>query len=135
MQDILNNRLNSLCYGLSVPTSTENFLVKWQQLRDNEISQIPKGLVNASRGELFHDEFPSPPGPDFFKLPPVGPADDNFIRPDDLPDVLRTPIIGKFSRPLTNMVDDRKNIIEVTPKNMKQILKKKICLSHWQNFF
>ena len=63
MQDILNNRLNRLRYGPSVPTSTEKFLTRRQQLRDNEISQIPKGLVNARRGELFPDEFPSP-GPD-----------------------------------------------------------------------
>ena len=28
----------------------------------------------------------------------------------------QTPIIDKFSRPLTKMVDDRKNTIEVTPK-------------------
>ena len=70
MQDILNNRLNRLRYGPSVPTSTEKFLTRQQQLRDNEISQIPKGLVSARRGELFPDQFPSP-GPDFFKPPPV----------------------------------------------------------------
>ena len=96
MHNILNNRLNRLRYGSSIPTSTENVLARQQQLRDNEISQIPKGLVNARRGELFPDEFPSPPGPDFFEPPPVFPADDNFIRPDDLPDVSQTPIVDKF---------------------------------------
>ena len=116
MQDILNNRLNRLRYNPSVPISTENFLARRQQLRDNEISQIPKGLVNARKGELFPDEFPSLPGPEFFEPPPVVPAYDSFIRPDDLPDVPQTPIIDKFSRPLTKMVDDRKNTIEVTPK-------------------
>ena len=114
--DILNNRLNRLRYGPSVPTLTENFLARRQQLRDNEISQIPKVLVNARRGELFPDEFHSPLGPDFFEPLAVVPADDSFIRPDDLPDVPQTPIIDKFSRPLTKMVDDRKNTIEVTPK-------------------
>ena len=125
MQDILNNRLNRLRYGPSVPTSTEKFLTRRQQLRDNEISQIPKGLVNARRGELFPDEFPSPPGPDFFEPPPVVPADDSFIRPDDLPDVPQTPIIDKFSRPLTKMVDDRKNTIEVTPKKPEADIEEK----------
>ena len=33
-----------------------------------------------------------------------------------MPDVPQTPIIDKFSRPLTKMVDDGKNTIEVTPK-------------------
>ena len=125
MQDVLNNRLNRLHYGPSVPTSTENFLARRQQLRDNEISQIPKGLVNARRGELLPDEFPSPPGPDFFKPPPIFPANDSFIRPDDLPDVLQTPIIDKFSRPLTNMVDDWKNTIEVTPKKPETDIEEK----------
>ena len=106
MQDILNNRLNRLRYGPSVPTSIEKFLARRQQLRGNEISQIPKGLVNARRVELFSDEFSSPPGPDFFEPRPVVPADASFIRPDDLPDMPQTPIIDKFSRPLTKMVDD-----------------------------
>ena len=68
MQDILNNRLNRLRYSLSVSTSTEKFLARRQELRDNEISQIPQGLVSARRGELFPDEFQSPPGPDFLNL-------------------------------------------------------------------
>ena len=126
MQDILNNRLNRLRYGPSVPTSTEKILTRRQQLRDNEISQIPKGLVSARRGELFPDQFPSPPGPDFFKPPPVAPANDSFIRPDDLPDVPQTPIIDKFSRPLTKMVDDRENTIEVTPKKPEADIEEKI---------
>ena len=116
MQDILNNRLNRLCYGPSVPTSTEKFLAGRQHIKDNEISQIPKGLVSARRAKLFPDQFPSSPGPEFFEPPPVVPADDSFIRSDDLPDVPQTPIIDKFSRTLTRMVDDRKTTIEVRPK-------------------
>ena len=57
MQDILNNRLNRLRYGPSVPTSTEKFLARRQQLRDNEISQIPKGLVSTRRGNYFWMNF------------------------------------------------------------------------------
>ena len=95
-------------------------MARRQQLRDNEISQIPKGLINANRGELFTDEFPSPPGPDFFELPPVVPADDSFIKPDDLPDVQQTP---------------KKILFKLRLKNLKQILKKKNCLNHWQNLF
>ena len=125
MQDILNNRLNRLRYGPSVPTSTEKFLARRQQLRDNEIFQIPKGLVSARRAKLFPDQFPSPPGPEFFEPPPVARADDSFIRPDDLPDVPQTPIIDKFSRPLTKMVDDRKNTIEVTPKKPEADIEEK----------
>ena len=125
MQDILNNRLNRLRYGPSVPNSTEKFLTRRQQLRENEISQIPKGLVSVRRGELFPDQFPSPPGPDFFEPPPIVPANDSFIRPDDLPDVPQTPIIDKFSRPLTKMVDDRKNTIEVTPKKPEADIEEK----------
>ena len=124
MQDILNNRLNRLRYGPSVPTSTEKCLARRQQLRDNNIFQIPKGLVNARRGELFPDEFPSPPGPDFFEPPPVFPADDSFIRPDDLPDVPQISIVDKFSRPLTKMVDDRKNTIEITSKKSEADIEK-----------
>ena len=125
MQDILNNRLNRLRYGPSVPMSTEKFLARRQQLRDNEISQIPKGLVSTRRGELFPDEFPSPPGPEFFEPPPVVPADDSFIRPDDLPDVPQTPIVDKFSRPLTKMVDDQKNTIEITSKKPEADIEEK----------
>ena len=121
MQDILNNRLNRLRYDPSVPISTEKFLARRQQLRDNEISQIPKGLVNARRGELFPDEFPSLPGPDFFEPPPVLPTNDSFISQDDL----QTPIIDKFSRPLTKIVDDRKNTIKVTPKNPETDIEEK----------
>ena len=125
MQDILNNRLNRLRYSLSVSTSTEKFLARRQELRDNEISQIPQGLVSARRGELFPDEFQSPPGPDFFEPPPVVPADDSSIRPEYLPDVPQTPIVDKFSRPLTKMVDDRKNTIEVTPKKPEADIEEK----------
>ena len=125
MQDILNNRLNRLRYDPSVPISTEKFLARRQQLRDNEISQIPKGLVNARRGELFPDEFSPPPRPDFFEPPPVVPAEDSFMRPDDLPDVLQTLTIDKFSRSLTKMVDDRKKAIEVTPKQPETDIEEK----------
>ena len=99
-------------------------MARRQQLRDNNIFQIPKGLVNARRGELFPDEFPSPPGPDFFEPPPVFPADDSFIRPDDLPDVPQISIVDKFSRPLTKMVDDRKNTIEITSKKSEADIEK-----------
>ena len=100
-------------------------MARWQQLRDNETSQIPKGLVNVRRGELFPDKFPSPPGPDFFEPPPVVPADDSFIRPDDVPDVPQTPIIDKISRPLTKMAGDQKNTIEVTPKKSETDIEEK----------
>ena len=53
MQDILNNRLNRLRYGPSVPTSTEKRLARRQQLRDNDISQIHKGLVVPEGGKYF----------------------------------------------------------------------------------
>ena len=119
MQDILNNRLNTLRYG-----PTKKYLTRRQKWIDNE-TQIPKGLVNARRGELFPDEFPSPPGPDFFEPPPVVPADDSFIRPDDLPDVPQTPIIDKISRPLTKMAGDQKNTIEVTPKKSEADIEEK----------
>ena len=125
MQDILNKRLNRLRYGPSVLTSTEKFLARRQQLRDNEISQIPKGLVSTRRGELFPGEFSSPPGSEFFEPPPVVPADDSFIRPGDLPDVPQTPIVGKFSRPLTKVVDDRKNTIEITSKKSEADIEEK----------
>ena len=125
MQDILKNRLNRLRYGPSVPTSTEKFLARRQQLKDKEIFQIPKGLVSARRAELFPDQFPSPPGPEFFEPPPVVPAGDSFIRPSDLPDVPQTPIIDKFSKPLTKMADDRKNTIEVTPKKPEADIEEK----------
>ena len=126
MQDILNNRLNRLRYGSSVPTSTETFLARRQQVKKKkEISQIPEGLVSARRAELFPDQFPSSPGPEFCKPPPVVPPDDSFIRPDDLPDVPQTPIIDKFSRPLTKMIDDRKNTIEVTPKKPEEDIEEK----------
>ena len=125
MQDVLNNRLNRLHYGPSVPTSTENFLDRRQQVRDNEISQIHKGLVSTRRGESFPDDFPSLPEFEFFKPPPVVPAGDNFIRPDDLPDVPQTPIVDKFSRPLTKMVDDQKNTIEITSKKPEADIEEK----------
>ena len=37
----------------------------------------------------------------------------------------QTPIIDKFSRPLTKMVDDRKNTIEVTPKKPEADIEEK----------
>ena len=65
-------------------------------------------------------------------LTPVVPADDSFIRSHDLPDVLQTPIIDNFSRPLTKI---KQIPLKLHLKNLKHILKKKICLSHWQNIF
>ena len=41
-----------------------------------------------------------------------------------MPDVPQTPIVDKFSRPLTKMVDDRKNTIEITSKKSEADIEK-----------
>ena len=55
-------------------------------------------------------------------LTPVVPADDSFIRSHDLPDVLQTPIIDNFSRPLTKI---KQIPLEVTPKKPETYIEEK----------
>ena len=84
-----------------------------------------KGYLVPEGGELFPDEFPFHPGPEFFKHPPAVSADDSFIRPGDLPNVPQTPVVDKFSRPLTKIVDDQKNTIEITSKKPEADIEEK----------
>ena len=131
--DILNNRLNRLRYGSITPNQEEKILAKRLSERQREIAQIPKGTVKSrkSNAGLFQPILPDtlPPTPnrdDYWPPPPVGPSDNNFIKlqlppkrqfsPKTKPQLPPKPIIDNFARPLTKIIDDQKNTIQIIPK-------------------
>ena len=131
--DVLNNRLNRLRYGSITPNQEEKTLAKRLSERQREIAQIPKGTVKSrkSNAGLFQPILPDtlPPTPnrdDYWPPPPVGPSDNNFIKlqlppkrqfsPKTKPQLPPKPIIDNFARPLTKIIDDQKNTIQIIPK-------------------
>ena len=60
---------------------------------------------------------PTPIRDNFWPPPSVEPSDEIFIRPE-LSDTKR-PLTDDFSRPLTKIIDSKKNKIEVIPKTEK----------------
>ena len=131
--DILNNRFNRLRYGSITPNQEDKILAKRLSERQREIAQIPKGPVKSRKSNvgLFQPILPDtlPPTPnrdDYWPPPPVGPFGNNFIKPQlppkrqfspkTKPQLPPKPIIDNFARPLTKIIDDEKNTIQIIPK-------------------
>ena len=131
--DILNNRLNRLRYDSITPNQEEKILAKRLLERQREIAQIPKGTVKSRKSNvgLFQPIFPDtlPPTPnrdDYWSPPPVGPSDNNFIKPQlpskrqfspkTKPQLPPKPIIDNFALSLSKIIDDEKNTIQIIPK-------------------
>ena len=64
---------------------------------------------------------PTPIRDDYFPPPPVDLADDSFALPDvpNKPLIPPKPVLDTFSRPLTKIIDSKKNKIQTIPKKIK----------------
>ena len=114
--------------------------------KDKELSNIPKGIINkrkssinfnftdpppqtppqtSSRREFDEDEEDFPPPPHF--LEPASPRETNFLFSDGsllplrnkLPNIAplhSEPTIDNFARPITQITDEKRNTIAITPK-------------------
>ena len=115
------------------PNQEEKNLGKRLSERQSEIAQIPKGTVKYRKSNvgLFQPILPDtlPPTPnrdDYWPPPPVGPSDNNFIKPQlppkhqflqkRKPKLPPKPIIDNFAQPLTKIINDEKNTIQIIPK-------------------
>ena len=111
----------------------EKILAKRLLERQREIAQIPKGTVKSRKSNvgLFQPILPDTPPPtlnrdNYWPPPPVGRSDNNFMKlqlppkPQFSPKTkLQLPpksIIDNFARPLTKIIDDEKNTIQIIPK-------------------
>ena len=58
---------------------------------------------------------------DYFPLPPVDLADDSFALPDvpNKPLIPPKPVLDTFSRPLTKIIDSKKNKIQIIPEKIE----------------
>ena len=111
----------------------EKILAKRLSERQREIAQIPKGTVKSRKSNvgLFQPILPDTPPPtlnrdDYWPPPPVGRSDNNFMKLQLPPKPQFSPktklqlapksIIDNFARPLTKIIDDEKNTIQIIPK-------------------
>ena len=138
LRNVLNNRLYRLRYGSITPNQEEKTLAKRLSERQREIAQIPKGTVKSRKSDvgLFQPILPDNPPPthirdDYWPPPSSVPSDNNFIKPQ-LPSkpqfspkkrsqVPPKPIIDDFARPLTKIIDDKKNTIRIISKKNKLV--------------
>ena len=138
LRNVLNNRLYRLRYGSITPNQEEKTLAKRLSERQREIAQIPKGTVKSRKSDvgLFQPILPDNPPPthirdDYWPPPSSVPSDNNFIKPQ-LPSnpqfspkkksqVPPKPIIDDFARPLTKIIDDKKNTIRIISKKKKLV--------------
>ena len=109
----------------------ERFQNRRLREREREISNIPWGIVKSRKSSMdinFPDTPPATPyGGDFIPHPPYSPSETSFLFPDGSLSPLRNrlpniaplpsrPSIDNFARPLTRIIDDKSNTIEITPK-------------------
>ena len=138
LRNVLNNRLYRLRYGSITPNQEEKTLAKRLSERQRQIAQIPKGTVKSRKSDvgLFQPILPDNPPPthirdDYWPPPSSVPSDNNFIKPQ-LPSkpqfspkkksqVPPKPIIDDFARPLTKIIDDKKNTIRIISKKKKLV--------------
>ena len=138
MQDILNSRFNRLRYDPAAQAPDEKLLFKRLIKREQELAGISKEIVKSRKSdtELFRpvlSDTPSPtPDRDYFLPPPVGPTDNNFIRPtnlDNLPDppqyLPQADLVDTFARPLTKIVDEKDNTIQIALKKPQVDIKER----------
>ena len=141
MGDVLNNRLNRLRYGPITPNQEEKISAKRLSERQTETAQIPKGTVKSRKNDvglfqpILPDTLPPTPNRDNYWLPPpVGPSGINFIKPQlrpkprflpkTKPQLPPKPIIDNFAKPLTKIIDDEKNTIQIIPRKKEVDLNK-----------
>ena len=99
--------------------------------REREISNIPRGIVKFRKSSMdinFPDTLPATPyRDDYIPHPPDTPRETSFLFPEGslsllqnrLPNLVRLPsrrTIDNFARPLTRIIDEESNTIEITPK-------------------
>ena len=99
--------------------------------REREISNIPRGIVKFRKSSMdinFPDTLPATPYRDnYIPHPPDTPRETSFLFPEGslsllqnrLPNLARLPsrrTIDNFARPLTRIIDEKSNTIEITPK-------------------
>ena len=68
---------------------------------------------------------------DYWSPPLVGPSDNNFIKsqlppkpqflPKTKPQLTPKPMIDHFARPVSKIIDDEKNTIQIIPKKKKLV--------------
>ena len=104
-----------------------------RRLRDTEreISNIPRGIVKSRRSTMDINFSDTPPPTsfrdDYFLQPPSTPRETSLLFPkgslsplrNRLPNIAPLPSrlsIDNFARPLTRIVGDKSNTIEITPK-------------------
>ena len=110
--------------------SDERFQNRRLREREREISNIPRGIVKSRRSSM-NINFPDTPPPtpyrdDFFPQPPTTPREASFLfleslsplrnRLPNIAPLPSIPSIDNFARPLTRIIDDKTNTIEITPK-------------------
>ena len=118
--------------------------------REREISNIPRGIVKFRKSSMdinFPDTLPATPyGDDYIPHPPDTPRETSFLFPEGslsllqnrLPNLVRLPsrrTIDNFARPLTRIIDEKSNTIEIHLKSQLQILTKQIYQNSYKKFF
>ena len=112
----IQNRFNRIRYGPIELNPEEKFLNRRLSERQREISQIPKGIIKSRKidaGFILPDTPPTTPNRDefppplSFTPPSVGPSDTNFITPQ-IPKPRITPLIDRYARPITKIIDEKK---------------------------
>ena len=98
---------------------------------EREISNIPREIVKSRKSSMdinFPDTCPATPyGGDFIPQPPYSIRETSFLFPNGslsplqnrLPNIASLPprpSIDNFARPLTRIIDDKSNTIEITRK-------------------
>ena len=119
--DELMNRYNKLRSSKYYPTRPPR-----------PLPRLPSYWKATGRVSDISGHVTAPPTPirdDYFPPPPVDLADDSFILPDvqtkppvppkpviTKPKIAPKPVLDSFSRPLTKIIDSKKNKIQIIPK-------------------
>ena len=118
--------------------------------REREISNITRGIVK-SRGSTLDINFPDTPPPtpfrdNYFPQHPSTPRETSYLFSEGSWSPLRNrlpniaplpsiPSIDNFARPLTQIVDDKSNTIEITPKKPAPDINETNLSQQLQEFF
>ena len=117
--DALMNRYRKLRYEKSPasPTSlrTSEINRELESLKSKGLAKFRKSDAGLFKPVLPDTLPPTPPSPDYFPPPPVQLLDDSFLTPNK-PPIPKKALLDQFSRPLTKIIDPKKNKIEIVPK-------------------
>ena len=108
------------------PTPRELVDIGLARISESELENLrSKGLVKGRKSEdgRFISVLPGTPPPtpirnNYFPPPPVDLADDSFALPDvpTKPFILPKPVLNKFSRPLTKIIDPKRKKMQIIAK-------------------